>query len=402
MISETEALERVLTAVDPGPVESVPLAEADGRWLRESLAATVPLPSFDNSAMDGYAISASDCGQTDRWLEIIGEVAAGQAPSLHENTALRAGAAMRVFTGAPVPEGTGAVVMQEDTELSANGQSVRITDAATPGDFVRRRGSDLCSGQRLIGDGEALTPAKIGLLASQGHALVRVGRQPTLLVLTTGDELIAPGEPLPHHAAIYNSNGPMIAALARRCGAQTTGAATVKDALEAMTDRLRSAIAAYDLIVITGGVSVGKHDHVKPALERLGIKAELWRVAIKPGKPFLFARAGGKLIFGLPGNPVSACVTFVVFVGPAVRRWQGAASNHLAARTVPATLAESVRNEGDRPHYLRGLLDAAGTFHLTGVQESHALFALSQADALLRLTPNTCLDAGALVPVLLL
>ena len=151
--------------------------------------------------------------------------------------------------------------------------------------------------------------------------------------------------------------------------------------------------------MITGGVSVGKHDHVRPALERLGIKAELWRVAIKPGKPFLFARAGGKLIFGLPGNPVSACVTFVVFVGPALRRWQGAGSSHLAARTVPATLAESVRNEGDRPHYLRGRLDAAGTFHLTGVQESHALFALSQADALLRVEPNTSLKAGCIAAV---
>ncbi len=393
MITESEAWERIAAAVAPGPVEAVPLAEADGRWARETVDATLALPSFDNSAMDGWAVSAEDCGQTERWLQIVGEQPAGRPDPL----AVAPGQAVRVFTGAPVAPSAGAVVMQEDAELSADGRCIRILDAAAPGEFIRRRGSDLAVGERVLTEGERLTPGRLGLLASQGRGTVAVGARPRLALLATGDELVAPGEPLPHAAAIYNSNAPMVSALARRAGAAAVTQVTVPDDLAGTRAAFAAALAEQDVVVVTGGVSVGARDYVKPALAALGIAPELWRVAVKPGKPFLFAAHGGKLVFGLPGNPVSAFVTFLLFVAPALRRWQGAAVHQTRPAVVPARLAEPARNDGDRPHYLRGWRDAAGDFHLAGLQESHALFALARATALLRLEPGQSCHAGETV-----
>ena len=400
MITEEQARARVLEAVGRGPVETVSLAEAEGRWALGPVVATVSLPGFDNSAMDGYAVHAADCGQTDRWLQVAGVVAAGQAPagSGGEASGVAPGRVARVFTGARLPAGTAAVVMQEDVEEDPATGAIRLAEAAVPGEFIRRRGADVCEGQKLVEAGDRLTPGRIGLLASQGLVTAAVAARPRLHVLSTGDEVVAPGHPLPHAAALYNSNGPMLAALARQAGA-VAEAGHATDDLDALTAALAAALERSDMVVLAGGVSVGRHDYVKPALAALGWKPDVWRVAVKPGKPFLFAACGRQSVFGLPGNPVSAFVTFHLFVAPALRRWQGASETEWPPRSVPATLSADVANRGDRPHYLRGVLDAGGSFQPAGLQESHALFSLSRATALLRVPASTSWEAGRSVRV---
>ncbi|MFN0128393.1 MAG: gephyrin-like molybdotransferase Glp [Verrucomicrobiales bacterium] len=399
MIDEDSARAQVLAAVRAGTTVSVGLAEAVGRWAAERVVATVALPGFDNSAMDGYAVHSEDCGQTDRWLSLAGEMAAGRAP-VGDGLGwpeVRPGQAVRIFTGAPLPRGAAAVVMQEDVEVVADG-SIRVGEAATPGDFIRRAGADVSVGQKLIERCDRLTPGRIGLLASQGRTSVAVTIRPRVLVITTGDEVVAAGEPLPHAGSIYNSNGPMLAALASQSGAivdcrhgrddPATLAAVVADGLE-----------SHDFLLIAGGVSVGQYDAVKPALEALGWRPDLWRVAVKPGKPFLFADCGGRGVFGVPGNPVSGFVTYHLFVAPALRKWQGAPEIEWLPPTAPGTLASAIGNPGDRPHYVRGVLDAKGGFRSAGLQESHALLSLSRSNALLRVPPGAQWEAGRAVMI---
>jgi len=400
MITEEEALGRVLAAVGVGPVVTVPLAEAVGRWAAEPVVATVSLPGFDNSAMDGYAVHADDCGQTDRWLAVVGERPAGQAPGAGgvADVVVSPGRVVRVFTGALLPPGTAAVVMQEDVEENETSGTVRLREPAVVGEFIRRRGADVGVGQKLVVSGDRLTPGRIGLLASQGLGVVAVAARPRIRVLSTGDELVAPGQPLPHPAALYNSNGPMLMAMARQAGAMVDVGHAADD-LDQLTHALDAALGRSDMVVLAGGVSVGRHDYVRPALARLGWRPDVWRVAMKPGKPFLFAVRGAQSVFGLPGNPVSAAVTFHVLVAPALRRWQRAAPADWPAPTVPAVLGSTVANPGDRPHYVRGTLEPGGVFQAAGLQESHALFSLSRAQALLRVPATTTWDAGRAVSV---
>lgn len=394
MISESEALASILTSVPPPEPQVVSLTNAPGRIAARDVFATLPLPGFDNSSMDGWAIHAADCGRTGIPLRITGEQPAGAARGL----ALNPGEAIRIFTGAPIPANTAAVVMQEDAECQ--GDTVLIRDAAQPGEFIRRAGSDVCTGQLLIRAGQPLTPARIGVLAAQGLSTVSCGALPRAAIVCTGEELTAPGTPLPHAGALYNSNGPMLAALLQnRAAAAVRTVDTAPDNLSVLTDSLRTRLEENDVLVIAGGVSVGDHDLVKPALQALGIVPQFWRVAIRPGKPFLFCTAGRKLIFGLPGNPVSAFVTAVLFVLPALRRLAGAAQAEPVF--VRAQAVTPLHNKGDRAHYLRGIHDpAAGTFQSIGMQESHAIGGLCQANALARLEPNASCEPGAVVPVL--
>ena len=302
---------------------------------------------------------------------------------------------MRIFTGAPLPAGTGAVVMQEDADRVED--RVIILDAARAGEFVRRAGSDLCAGQLIAESGTALTPMHIGVIASQGMERVRCGRQPRAAILCTGEELTAPGQPLPHAGALYNSNGPMLSALLTSSRTAIPAAMdTVRDDLREISTVLSRRLEECEVLIIAGGVSVGDHDLVRPALEQLGIAPEFWRVSVKPGKPFLFCKHGDRLIFGLPGNPVSACVTAMLFVLPALRRMAGAArpGNQL----ITARAAVPLTNTGDRTHYLRGRYDSArGTFAPAGLQESHALAGLSHANALVRMEPGECAEPGGVV-----
>jgi molybdopterin molybdotransferase len=398
MMLEDEALSRILDRIVPASPVVALLAAAESRFAREKVVAEIPLPPFDNSAMDGYAITEADCGQTDRWLVVAGEQPAGQ-PSL---ASVSPGQATRIFTGAPIPAGTAAVVMQEDVESSADGRTIRVTSAAVVGEFIRRCGADLCAGQTLVEPGDCLSPQKIALLASQGRKEIAVGTAPRVVVLSTGDEVVEAGESLPHSASIYNSNGPMIESLARKAGCVDVARAHSRDQLDGVTQAVQRALNSCDVLIIAGGVSVGARDLVKPALTSAGCELSLWRVLVKPGKPFLFSTLGPKLIFGLPGNPVSAFVTFCLFVAPALRRWQGARPGNSRPAPVWVKLGQPLDNPADRPHYLRGTIDSTGQFFLAGLQESHALYALSRATALVRLDPQTSLTKGEFASALLI
>ncbi len=397
MIDEFEARHRVLEATPRGPGERVPLAAARGRFAAEAVIGRVDLPGFDNSAMDGYAVKAAQAGSGAR-LKVSGEQAAGRDLGLE----LGDGEAIRIFTGAPMPKGADAVIMQEDVERL--GDEIVIAEAAESGEFVRRRGADVCFGQKLMAVGDRIGAAQVGLLASQGIAEVEVFSTPRVVVVTTGDELREPGEHAQLEAGeIFNSNGAMLAALVERFGAQVVERRHASDEVEVLRGELQGALEAADVVIVAGGVSVGERDLVKEELAGLGVESDFWRVKVKPGKPFLFGRRGGdQLIFGLPGNPVSAFTTFLLFVAPALQKWRGydrGNDRELPLMAMPATAGEVIENRGDRPHYLRGRVDARGRFSPVGMQQSHAIYGMSRASAMLRLEAGAKVEAGDAVSV---
>ena len=389
MTSEAETLAAVLKRMMPLPVISATLIDSLGRFSADDLFATRPLPAFDNSAMDGYAVQAASCRIGAR-LPVVGEQPAG----LDRGLTIGEGEAIRIFTGAPLPAGADAVIMQED--VRREGDAIRPQCDAEPGEFIRRRGSDLAEGQKILSRGEPIAAATIGLLASQGLKEVRVGEAPRVAIVSTGDELARAGE-TPAPGQIFESNSTLLHALAVGAGARVAFVEHAPDQLEQLMEIFRRGLHA-DALLISGGVSVGDHDLVKPALRALGAEIDLWRVAIKPGKPFLFGRAESCHVFGLPGNPVSAFVTFLKFVRPALCKMAGAGSDHLALHEVTARVASEISNRSDRPHYFRGTL-CAGVFTLSGRQESHALFGLSRANALLRVDSAVTLPKDASVTV---
>ena len=294
-----------------------------------------------------------------------------------------------------MPEGADAVLMQEDAERA--GDEIIVRAELQPTENVRLRGGDLCEGQKMGEPGTGLNPQRLALLASQGLSRVTVYRRPRVGVVVTGSELRKPDQSL-EPGEIYETNGIMLSELVRRSGGVPVHFDPVPDDEEAHIRALSEALQS-DVAIVAGGVSVGEKDMVKPVLRKLGAEISLWRVAIRPGKPFLFGRLGRKLIFGLPGNPVSAYVTFAVFVRPALLRLQGG-SGEASVRT-KVRAAHRLRNSGERPHYLRGKL-TGDSFTLVGPQESHALFALSQADALVRLEPNQEAAEGETLEALLI
>jgi molybdopterin molybdotransferase len=392
LIEEADALSRVLARIEALPPESVPLRESRGRFAAAEALATQALPGFDNSAMDGYAVNAGAAGlEAGARLRVTGEQAAGADRGL----ALGAGEAIRIFTGAPMPRGADAVVMQEDVEREGNGE-IKLRESVAPGEFVRRRGGDVALGQRLLARGEKLTPARIALLASQGIARVSVGGKARVAILATGDELRAPGQPL-EPGEIYESNSALLAAMAEALGARVTVIERARDERPDLAGKLAQGYQEHDALVIAGGVSVGERDLVKPVLAEAGGSLHLWRVRVQPGKPFLHGTIGAAQVFGLPGNPVSAFVTFLLFVRPALLKLMGAAGDELALPSSPATAAALLAHGGDRPHYLRGNVDATGQFTPLARQESHALFGLSRSNALVRLEPGARVAPGELV-----
>lgn len=389
MTSEAETLAAVLAKVTARPGRSVPLFDSLGKFAAQDLLAHRPLPPFDNSAMDGYAVQSASSQKGAR-LRVVGEQPAGADRGL----TIGPGEALRIFTGAPLPAGADAVVMQED--VKREGESILIECAVERGEFIRRKGADLAEGQKILARGEPVAVQTMALLAAQGLAEVEIGGLPRAAIVSTGDELVPVGES-PRAGQIFESNALMLRALALGSGADVPLVEHSPDDLERMTEIFRRGIE-HDALIVSGGVSVGDHDLVKPALRALGAEIDLWRVSIKPGKPFLFGRAGRCAIFGLPGNPVSAFVTFLKFVRPALRKMSGAGEEQLGLRQVSARLSTEVANDGERPHYLRGYLKN-GVFTVSGLQESHALFGLSRANALLRLASGGRIAAGTIVPV---
>jgi molybdopterin molybdotransferase len=387
MISEGEARSKILETIRPLPSRRLSITRALGCFAAEDYFSSLPLPNFDNSAMDGYAVVASSCSKGER-LRVIGEQPAG----VDRQVRVSSGEAVRIFTGAPVPQGADAIVMQED--VTHDGAEIIVNVDVGPGEFVRRRGCDLAEGQKILAKGERIRAATTALLASQGLAEVIVGGHVNAAIISTGDELAKPGEKIAP-GQIYESNSALLDALLQRSGAIVKAVEHCPDKRESLIDAIKRGTKNH-ILIISGGVSVGEHDLVKDALHDLGAKIDIWRVAIKPGKPFLFGRAGECTVFGLPGNPVSAFVTFLQFVRPAILKLMGA--SNLDLPKAPATLTVDLMNDSDRAHYVRGRLEH-GKFAPVGRQESHALFGLSQSNALLRMAVGESLGAGEIVDV---
>jgi len=387
MISEEEARAKILETIRPLPPRRLSILKALDCFAAEDYFARLPLPNFDNSAMDGYAVVASSCAPGKR-LRVVGEQAAG----LDQQLRASAGDAIRIFTGAPMPAGADAIVMQED--VTREGGEIVVNVDVDPGEFVRRRGCDLGEGQKILARGERIRAATTALLASQGFSDVMVGGEVSAAIISTGDELVKPEAKL-QPGQIYESNSVLLQGLLHNCGAAERLMEHCRDDEELLTKALKRAIK-HRVVIVSGGVSVGERDIVKSALQSLGAKIDFWRVAIKPGKPFLFGHIDECDLFGLPGNPVSAFVTFLQFVRPAILKMMGAVKLDLLK--VSAKLLVDLTNDSDRVHYIRGKFED-GIFTPVGRQESHALFGLSQSNALLRLAVGESRKRDAIVNV---
>jgi len=382
-IAVSEARGLVLDAVAPLPAETLPVADALGRVLAEPIRSGRTLPPADCSAMDGYAVRSADLAaataDAPRALALAYEVAAGGSAA----RPLAAGECARIFTGAPVPPGADAVVMQEDTETSGDGVLFRAP--AVAGDHIRLAGEDVAAGEQVLEAGMRIAAAQVGLLASLGRSVVRVHRAPRVAILSGGDELVEPDEDA-SGGRIVASNAYSLAAQCREAGAVPSNLGIARDTPEALERALRAGLAS-DVLVSSAGVSVGDHDHVRPVLEKLGCRLVFWGVQMKPGYPITFGRFeadAGPLVFGLPGNPVSAMVTFELFVRPALLRLAGHAT--LTRPTVRARLEEALRKKAGRAHYVRVVLARDGdrfVARTTGNQSSGVLRSMALAQGLL-------------------
>ncbi len=454
MLELEQAVEKILASIPAPKSEVIPLSEAYGRIVAEKILAPTDLPPFDNSSMDGYAVRAQDVAaaspQNPITLKLVGRVAAGE----HFTGQLSTGQCIRIFTGSPVPPGADAVVMQEDTRVSARDQTVanlpnagttspspprsggegrgevvfraqgeiQILDSAKPWENIRFHGEDVKRDAVIAEPGTRLGAAHLGLLAATGAGQVTVNRRPKVALLATGSELkepttdaqLAPGQ-------IFESNRAALTPLIAATGAIPKIFPLVPDTSEATRAALTRAFAESDIVITCGGVSVGEMDFVKSAFEELGGQLDFWKVSIKPGRPFVFGRlqpgtaavsaasfssmaatgrrdAGApreKFLFGLPGNPISAFVTFLLLARPALLRWQGA--TNVTLPTSLGILAEPISNPDHRRHFVRVTVDATGKIHSAGTQASHILSSLASANAMIDVPPKTDLAAGTCV-----
>ncbi|WP_042429229.1 molybdopterin molybdotransferase MoeA [Comamonas granuli] len=387
-----EALAALLARAQPGTgVQTVPTAEADGRVLAQDLVCSLNVPPHDNSAMDGYALRCADVPQAGTVLPVAQRIAAGST-----GQPLQPGTAARIFTGAPLPAGTDAVVMQEDCVAEGTGQ-VRVQVQPVPGQNIRRAGEDITRGSVVLPAGARLTPAALGLAASVGAAELAVARRPRVALFSTGDELVMPGTVPPAQlppGAIYNSNRFFLRALLQRLGCEVSDLGNVPDERAATVQVLQAASAGHDLILTSGGVSVGEEDHIKPAVQQLG-SLDLWRIAIKPGKPFACGRVGQAHFLGLPGNPVASLLTCALLVRPFVLRLQGVRD------TAPAAIA--LRADFDWPRadkrreFLRVRRNAAGGLDLFANQGSGVLTSTVWGDGVVDTPPGQPIARGDVV-----
>lgn len=401
-LSASDALETVLAAARPMPPERVAIQAAAGRVLAEPVYSAVTLPPADCSAMDGYAVRSADLTGASpdrpRPLDVRFEVAAGAAPA----GAIGPGEAARIFTGAPLPPGADAVVRQEET--TRDGVRVLVRIAAAPGEDVRPAGEDIRAGDCVFTAGTPIGAAQIGVLASLGRSQVAVHQRPRVAILSGGDELIEiDGDPA--GGRIVSSNSYSLAAQCREAGADPVYLGIARDTPDALESVLRRGLRC-DVLMSSAGVSVGDRDYVRPVLEKLGCALEFWGVEIRPGHPLVFGRFGevGPLVFGLPGNPVSAMVTFEQFVRPVLLRQLG--RTHVFRPTVEATLEETLRKKAGRLHFERVRLERRGAEFFarrTGTQSSGALRSMTLAQGLLLFPAQAtelCVGAKATVQVL--
>lgn len=389
-----EALEALLAGVTPLPCETLCLESAAGRILGRELTARLDVPPFDNSAMDGYALAHDDAGQ---WRLISQRITAGTPAR-----PLQPGTCARIFTGGEIPPGADCVVMQE--RVRVDGEQALIPDAIPAGDNVRRRGRDVTSGEPLLMAGERLEAAALGHLAGQGFTEVAVRRRPRVALLSTGDEIVDPGRPL-KAGQLYNSNRPMLRRLLERFGGEVVWTPSVPDSREATLRLLAEASERADVVVSTGGVSVGEEDHVKAALESLG-RLDLWRLAIRPGKPLALGRLPRKDLsevrfIGLPGNPVSSFVGAWLFLRPLM----GALLGCPALATLPrlSAIADFETETGPRCHYMRVALafgEQGIKAHAFRDQNSSVLSSCISADALAEIPADSRICRGDIIDCL--
>ncbi len=379
LITIARARERVLNTTQVLPLETIAIGDALDRVLASDLRAAGNVPVFPCSAMDGYAIKAGPPGRS---LTVIGESRAGTPSALE----LHPGEAIRISTGAAIPAGADAIIPQEDADRH---DSTIITGARIdPGHHIRQPGEDLRAGTTVLRSGTVLRAAELGAAVAAGAGAVAVRRRPIVAVLCTGDELRPAGAPL-GPGEIHNSNAPMLAGLATRCGAAVATVGRIPDDRAATEATLAAALQGADVVVISGGVSVGPHDHVKPALATLGVTQLFWGVSLQPGKPTWFGERGRQLVFGLPGNPVSAVVTFSLFARPAIAALQGTTADGQLDRE--AMLEHAVARNPVREQALRVRLERrhGATIAIpNGPQGSHILSSLLGADALALIPPG--------------
>jgi molybdopterin molybdotransferase len=392
MLTVEEALEAILSRVPLLETERVDVLGALGRALAEPVVARRAIPPWPNSSMDGYAVRAEDT-RRGAALAIVGRVEAGEVPA----RGVGQGEAMRIFTGAPLPEGADTVLPQEDVEATADSIALRGPTARAA--YVRRRGEDVEVGARVLEPGTLLTAAEVGLLATLGYGQIRVFRRPRVAILSTGNELADLGtEPGP--GQIPNTNTYTLMAQVLEAGGDPINLGVARDRLEAIEERVRAARDA-DVLVSSAGVSVGELDLVREALTRAGAALHLWQVSMRPGKPITFGSLGSRPVWGLPGNPVSAMVTFELFVRPALLKMGG--RRRLTRPRVRARTLEVVPNPGSRRGYLRVRLEATADglgARLTGEQGSAILRSMVAADGLAVVPPDTVVPVGAEIEVI--
>ena len=420
LLSLDDALAQLLANVSPlGRTEAVATFDADGRVLAEDVVSELQVPAFDNSAMDGYAVRSADISEAGAVLQVTQRIPAGA--DLSGAKPLEALSAARIFTGAPIPQGADAVVMQEDCVVVNECEGgIRINTVPAKAQHIRRAGEDVRKGSTVLARGTRLSPAELGLAASIGMANLKVAAKPRVALFSTGDELVMPGEVLPadmKSGSSFNSNRFFLRALLVRMGCEVTDFGIVPDNRAATVEALSSAASGHDLIVTSGGVSVGEEDHIKPAVQQLG-ELNLWQIAMKPGKPFAFGCIAAKVapapvgemsrsdrgvyFVGLPGNPVSSFVTFLLLVRPLLLQLQG--------KTSVALQSVSLRSEFDWPElgmkadkrreFLRVRLNRDGGLDLFPNQSSGVLTSVVWGDGLVDNAAGQTIKRGDMVPYL--
>lgn len=395
-----DALRLLLAQAEPTLAQTeVATLEADGRVLAQDVVSQLQVPPHDNSSMDGYAVRCADVVSPGLVFPVSQRIPAGTLGG-----ALQPGTVARIFTGAPVPFGADAVVMQEDCVPllpaptgTAQQLQVRVNTVPRPGQWIRRSGEDVARGDLVLAAGTRLGPAQLGLAASLGLDRLTVVRRPRVAFFSTGNELVAPGTVAPQDlppGTIYNSNRFFLSALLRRLGCEVADLGIVPDQREATVQALRAAAQAHDVILTSGGVSVGEEDHVKPAVQALGV-LDLWQIAIKPGKPFAHGRIGAAHFLGLPGNPVASLVTFFVLVRPFLLRLQGVADVALPTATARADFDWPQADA--RQEFLRVRRNAQGGLDLFSNQSSGVLTSAVWGDGLVDNPPRQTIQRGDLV-----
>ncbi|MDZ7918615.1 gephyrin-like molybdotransferase Glp [Rhodoferax sp.] len=392
-----DALAQLLASVAPlTQTEALATGDADGRVLAQAIVSGLQVPPCDNSAMDGYAVRVDDVLAAQGALPVSQRIAAGSV-----GMPLQPGTVARIFTGAPVPPGADAVVMQEECVMveaaDAAAPHVQIHSTPLPGQNIRRSGEDVARGDVVLAAGTRLGPAALGLAASVGMAQLQVVRKPRVALFSTGDELVLPGTVPPEQmppGAIYNSNRFFLSAMLRRLGCEVTDLGIVPDRLDPTVQALQQSAASHDLVLTSGGVSVGEEDHIKPAVQSLG-QLDLWQIAIKPGKPFAHGRIGAAHFIGLPGNPVSSFVTFVLLVRPFLLRLQGV--QDVAMKSIAARADFDWPRAEKRREFLRVRRNEQGGLELFTNQSSGVLTSAVWGDGLIDTPPGEPIHYGATV-----